>query len=345
MNVFKKLMIKIICCAIVCTAMIPCDVYGMKRKADALGDEEEARNVRQRTTEPETKAPVDVPTDKDGKSSSNSSNSGETKQEVKQAGKTKNIFSKLGNAQLGLGKKFSYQDRSAWVGSLPDNSSPQHDPDVRDKTDTIIKIILHAPAQVTNFIQLYLMLPEGIYYAPDEGSPRRLVIDALDKEAQKYVDRQSKLSQEQEKEALAKLPAGYLKMKVRALQQGKGDSVNLRRLIECIFIPRTENAISLFAFHIGEIDGLINDIMDLLIERDKLEPITTLDLHYNKLTHIERLDQLVNLKELSLYDNPIVNQSNFEAIAWPLKIRGVKVIYIRNVYFHLTDCSEDFIEF
>src|SRR5579862_2227377 len=254
MNSFKKLVIKILCCAIVCAAIIP-DVYGMnnKRKRD---DEPNERNVRARTDERDGKeakqevkqeAPLELQADEDGISSSNSSNSNEAKQEVTQARKTNNIFSKLSNIQRGLRKPLTDQELVHWVGSLPDNSSPQHDPEVRDKTDTIIKIILHAPVQLPNFIQFYRMLPGNLY---DEGSIRCLVLDALDKEAQKYVDRQSKLSQEQKKEALAKLPAGYLKMKVRALQQGKGDSVNLRGIIEFIFIPRTnsENAISLFGF-------------------------------------------------------------------------------------------------
>src|SRR5579862_1347579 len=51
MNTFKNLIIKILCCAIVCAAIIP-DVYGMKRKADAtkaLKDSAEPRTKKQKT--------------------------------------------------------------------------------------------------------------------------------------------------------------------------------------------------------------------------------------------------------------------------------------------------------
>src|SRR5579862_4994319 len=315
MNSFKKLVIKILCCAIVCAAIIP-DVYGMnnKRKRD---DEPNERNVRARTDERDGKeakqevkqeAPLELQADEDGISSSNSSNSNEAKQEVTQARKTNNIFSKLSNIQRGLRKPLTDQELVHWVGSLPDNSSPQHDPEVRDKTDTIIKIILHAPAQLPNFIQFYRMLPGNLY---DEGSIRCLVLDALDKEAQKYYEGfiKDKKAPEQ-KDALKKLPVGYLKMKVRALQQGITSDVHnfpgvrvfcLRSIIECIATP--ENEISLSHNAIGMVKGLIGDVIDLLIQRDKLEPITSLDLSYNNLPNVKGLNQLRNLTELYLYFN------------------------------------------
>src|SRR5579862_1499532 len=166
----------ILCLSATFAATISFEAYGMKHKAD---EPEEQQSAKRQKTEQEK------PTET------------ETKVALLPRKNTKNIVFMLQDREHG--NKLSRQKYHDWLKNFPDR---------------VAELILDAPEHVTNFIELYRMLPAGI----DAGTPRCLVLDELDKKAQEYYDKYIKDKKALEKRGpIEKLPAGYFKMKVRAL--------------------------------------------------------------------------------------------------------------------------------
>jgi len=341
MNTFKKLIIKILCCAIVCAAIIP-DVYGMKRKADSTDTADEKSAKRQKNAQDDSSSNGNGNSGSDASPSSNS-HSGEAKQEAKQAGKAKNIFLKLRDAELG--KKFSRHNVYDWVRNLPTQIGE------REKAETIVQLILaHYTMPDFKLLEWFELLPPG----REEGNARSRLITLLDKKIKQivadltadlppvllfvddsvghaYAERLKKVD-ENARKFVSNLPMGYVRTMIQYYLFTQHQIETPQRYkIWNIFdrtLKRFEGQYDRRCYTRGSVDlsnlniTSFDEVAEILAVHDQQEPITRLDLSTNKLTSATIPACLAKLWNLDLSHNKLTTYTGPFRAGFALYLQG-----------------------